>query len=74
MHTGVLEEIDKLIGVLEVPLHNMGLILGQKVTVDIGAGNAVMPLSTASLAGFVMPWVNDLGALLIAVANFLDML
>lgn len=77
MHTvprGMLEAVDVLLGVLEVPIHSMGTILMQKVTIDVGAGNQVMPLSNAALAGFVMPWVTDLGNLLVAVAEFLDVL
>ena len=71
---GILERVDRLIAVFVPPLASMGDILSQKVTVDVGEGNKVMYLSNAALAAFVMPWVTDLGAILTALADFLDAL
>ncbi len=73
-HTGILELIDQLLGVIGVPLGQMGGFLSQIVTIEINNTNQVMPLSTAALTGFVMPFVNELGNLITAIANFIDAL
>lgn len=77
MHTvprGMMEAIDVFIGEIEVPIHQMGLLVGQMVTVDVGMGNQIMPLSSAALLGFIWPWLNGLGGLLVSIANFMDVL
>jgi hypothetical protein len=69
---GLSEAIDRIVAALQIPIDSMGQLLIQKVTVDLGAGNVVMPLSTAALYGYIYPWVNGLGDLLIAISDFLD--
>jgi DUF917 family protein len=69
---GLTEAIDRIVAALQTPMDAMGQLLTQIVTININGSNEIMPLSTAALTGFVMPWVNDLGQLLIAISDFLD--
>ena len=69
---GILETIDQLIATFVGPMNQMGTLLG--TVVNMPAPYGAMPLSTAALTGFVMPWVNDLGSILVALSNFLNQL
>ena len=71
----MLEQLDGLIAAFVTPLQGMGFFLAQDVTLTIpGSNGGTMPLSTAALTGFLMPWVDNLGAILTALAKFLDFL
>ena len=69
----MLEAIDALIMAITPRLTQMGGALSVVVNMPAAYGGA-MPLSTAALDGFLMPWVNNLGGILQAVATFLDSL
>ncbi len=69
---GILETIDQLIASIVPSLTQMGGLLG--AVVNMPAPYGAMPLSTAALTGFVMPWVNNLGSILTALASFLNSL
>jgi len=65
----MLGAIHDLLQTFVVPLNEMGLLVGTTVTSTNPMING-MPLSTAALTGFLMPWVNDLGNILQALAQF----
>jgi hypothetical protein len=69
----MLQAIHDLIQTFVVPMNDMGLLIGTTVTSTNPAINN-MPLSTAALSGFLMPWVNDLGNIVQALATFLQAL
>ena len=68
---GILGTLDALIQTFVAPLNAMGGLLMQNVTLTLATGPSTMPLSTAALTGFVMPWVNDLGNICFALAKFM---
>jgi len=71
----MLEEIDGLIAAIVPPLQGMAYLLGEQVNLVVpGSNGTTMAMSTAALTAFVMPWVDDLSAILAALARFLDFL
>lgn len=66
----MLEALDQIIAAIVPSLTQMGQLLAINVNMPTGT----VPLSTAALEGFVMPWVNNLGDLLQAVSTFLNSL
>lgn len=66
----MLEALDQIIAALVPSINQMGQLLAINVNMPTGT----VPLSTAALEGFVMPWVNNLGQLLQSVAQFLNSL
>jgi hypothetical protein len=71
---GILESIDQLIAGFVPALTQMGDLLGQFVTISVNGTNQTMPLSTAALTGFISPWVDQLGPICTAIAQFLNAL
>jgi len=69
----MLATLDDLLQTFVSPLNNMGLLVGTTIQSPIAQMNN-MPLSTAALAGFLMPWVDELGDILQAVATFVHAL
>ncbi len=70
---GILESLDQLAAAFSPSLAQMGTLLSLTVNMPAQYGGP-MPLSTAALTGFVMPWVTNLGAICTGLANFLSAL
>ena len=70
---GIFESLDQLAAAFSPSLMQMGTLLSLTVNMPAQYGGA-MPLSTAALTGFIMPWVNNLGAICIGLANFMNAL
>lgn len=67
---GIFESLDQLAAAFAPSLAQMGQLLATNVNMPSGT----MPLSTAALEGFVLPWVNNLGEICIGLANFMNAL
>ena len=69
----MLEALDQIIAAIVPSLTQMGQALSVYVNMPVSMGGT-MPLSTAALDGFLLPGVNNLGGVLVAVATFLNSL
>jgi len=74
----MLATVDALLQTFVSPLQSMGHLLNATITSTdpyvLGAGLNGVNLSTAAFGGFAMPWINDLGNILVALATFVHAL
>ena len=70
---GIFEALDQLAAAFAPSLYQMGTLLSLTVNMPAEYGGA-MPLSSAALAGFIGPWVANLGAICMGLANFMNAL
>jgi hypothetical protein len=71
---GIMETLDRLISTFVPPLRDMGVMLSQEVTLNIWGSNQLIPVSSAAILAYVLPWVDNLGAICAGLADFLDVL
>jgi len=71
----MLESIDGLIAGFVPPLQQMGYLLSEQVNLIIpGSNQANMTMGTAAALAFILPWVDNLGAICTALAKFMEAL